>query len=173
MSEVRTFEDILALAKPREEEVILCLAGDLAAEADRIARQLDELDRPGVRSSLADGSQRAQLVSELDELRELMKDSEATFRFRALPSREYSDLIAAHPGGEGRALNIATLQPDLIARCAIEPKMTREQVDQLLDVINEWQRDRLFDAAWNANNAAVAIPTSRAASVNPSLSGVR
>ena len=174
MSTHRSFEDILALAKPREETVTLCLDGSLAADADRLIAQLNELDRPGARSSLADGAQRAKLAGELDDLRELMKLSEVTFRFQALPSKEYSDMLAAHPSSDpNKALDVQGLQPDLIARCAIEPKMSREQVDQLLDRINEWQRDRLFDAAWNANNAAVAIPSSRAASASPSLSDAR
>jgi len=173
VSSARTFEEILGLAKPRETEVSLCLAGDLAAEADRIAAQIDELDRSGARTSLADGGQKAKLVGDLDDVRELMKDSEVIFRFRSLPARQYSDLIAAHPGSGGKALDVEALQPDLIAKCVFEPAMTREQVDQLLDRLNEWQRTQLFDAAWNANNGAVAVPTSRAASVSPSLSDAR
>lgn len=171
-----SFDDVMALAKPRETSVTLCLAGDLAADADRVVAALDALDqqqrRPG--ASLADGTERAQLSKELDELRELMQSSEVPFRFRALPAREYSDLIAAHPSPvPGVEVDAVSLQPDIIARCCIEPVMTREQVDKLLDRLNEQQRDQLFGGAWHANNAAVAVPSLRAASVNPPLSGAR
>jgi hypothetical protein len=171
-----SFDDVMALAKPRETSVTLCLAGDLAADADRVVAALDALDqqqrRPG--ASLADGTERAQLTKELEELRELMQSSEVAFRFRALPSKEYSDMIAAHPSPEpGKEFDAVSLQPDIIARCCIEPVMTREQVDQLLGRLNERQRDELFGGAWFANNAAVAVPSSRVASVNPPLSGAR
>jgi hypothetical protein len=167
-----SFDDVMALAKPREMEVTLCLAGDLAADADRAVAALDVLDRrrPGV----VDSTERSQLVKELEEIRELMQSSEVTFRFRALPAKEYSDMIAAHPSPvPGVKVDATSLQPDLIARCCIEPAMTRGQVDQLLDRLNEQQRDELFGGAWHANNAAVAIPSSRAASVNPPLSDAR
>jgi hypothetical protein len=167
-----SFDDVMALAKPRETEVPLCLAGDLAADADRVVAALDVLDRQ--RPGVVDSTERSQLVKELEEIRELMQSSEVAFRFRALPPQEYSDMIAAHPSPvPGREVDAVSLQPDIIARCCIEPVMTREQVDKLLARLNEKQRDELFGGAWHANNAAVAIPTSRAASANPPLSDAR
>jgi len=169
-----TFDDVMALAEPREAEVRLVLAGNLAADADRIVAKLDALDRQRPGASLADGAERAHLVKELEELRELMQSSEVAFRFRALPPKEYSDMITAHPSPvPGKDFDAESLQPDIIARCCIEPLMTRDQVDQLLSRLNERQRDELFGGAWVANNAAVAIPSSRVASASPSLSDAR
>lgn len=174
MTERVTFDDVMALAKPRETEVVLCLAGDLAADADRVIAALDafDLQRPG--ASLADGAERAHLAKELDEIRELMQSSEIAFRFRALPPEEYSNMIAAHPSPvPGVEVDAVSLQPDIIARCCIQPAMTREQVDRLLERLNERQRDDLFGGAWRANKWTVAVPSSRAASANPPLSGAR
>ena len=170
-TESRSMADILALAKPREASVTVCLAGDLAAEVDRITAELDALEgRPA--TSLADGAARARLTAELDEVRELMQEAEVTFRFRALEPKDYSDLIAAHPC-PGKDWDPDTLPPDLLARSAVEPKMTLEEAQSLYSVVNDGDRGRLFSAAWRANNTAIAIPTSRAASANPSLSDAR
>lgn len=167
----RSFSEIMALATPRETEVSVCLAGDLAGEADRLTAELDVLDRSPA-TSLSDGAARAALARELEDLRELMQEAEVTFRFRAL-GKEFSDLIAAHPGGPGKDWNPETLPTDLISRCAVEPKMSLSEVQLLFEKMNEAQRGILFNAAWRANSAAVAIPTSRAVSVNPSLSDAR
>lgn len=168
-----SFEDILGMATPREAEAKVCMDGKLAGEAERLIAELDVLDRQGGSKSLADGGARAQLASELDEVRERMLAAEVTFRFRAMPSREYSDLIAAHPGAPGRAVDAVSVQPHLISGSSLEPRMTLEQVNQLLDKINEGERDKLFAAAWKANNAETVIPSSRAASARPSLSDAR
>lgn len=168
----RSFEDIIALAKPRETEVTLCLAGDLAADADRITNALDALERPRPGASLADGAKRGQLLEELEEVRELMKSAEVSFRFRAMGDKAWSDLLAAHPSSNpGQAFDPVSMQPHLIAACAVDPVMSLEQVQMLLGRLNEAQRDQLFGAAWRANNSAVSVPTSRAVSVSPSLSG--
>ena len=169
-----SFDEILALAKPRETEITLCLAGDLAAEADRLTRALDELDRPRPGASLADGAGRGQLLAELEEVRELMKSAEVTFRFRAMGDKAWSDLVAAHPStNPAQDFDPMSMQPYLIAGSSLEPKMSLEQVGQLLERINESQRDELFGAAWRANKAAVSVPTLRAVSVAPSLSDGR
>lgn len=167
-----TMAEVKAMAKRRETEVRICLAGDLAADADRVIADLDALDRQPA-TSLADGAVRAKLVEELETLRGLMQESEVTFRFRALPPKELSDLIAAHPGGPEQDWDPETLPPDLVARCAIEPKMTLEEAEELFGLVNDGQRGELFTAAWRANNASTSVPTSRVASVNPALSDAR
>lgn len=169
-----SFDEILALAKPRETVVTICLAGDLAAEADRITAALDALDRPRPGASLADGAGRGQLLSELEEVRELMKSAEVPFRFRAMGDKAWSDLIAAHPStNPGQDFDPQSMQPHLIAQSSLQPAMSLEQVQQLLDKLNEAQRDELFGAAWRANRASVSVPTSRAVSAAPSLSDAR
>lgn len=170
----RSFDEILALAKPREAEVTLVLAGDLAADADRITRALDALDRPRPGASLADGAGRGQLLKELEEVRELMRSAEQPFRFRAMGDKAWSDLIAAHPSkNPGQDFDPMSMQAQLIAESSLEPKMSLEQVEQLLGRLNESQRDELFGAAWHANKGAVSVPTSRAVSAAPSLSDAR
>jgi hypothetical protein len=156
----RTHAEIMALAKPREAVVKICVAGDLAAEADRLTVELAVLkDKPG--TSLADGAERARVQSELDEVAALMREAEIEYRFRALPRRDRSDLIAAHPGrtGEDEEWNLETFPAALVAACAVEPTMSPSDVDQLFDVLNEDGCARLFNGAWRANQAPTSIPT--------------
>jgi len=155
-----TYAEVMALAKPREAVVRLCVDGQLAAEADRLAVELAALkDKPGM--SLADGEERARIQSELDEVAELMRMAEVEFRFRALPRKERSDLIAAHPKrpGEDEEWNLETFPAALVAACAIEPVMSGAEVDQLFDVLNEDGCARLFNGAWRANQAPTSIPS--------------
>lgn len=171
----RSIADILQLAAPREASVTLCVAGDLAAEAERLTTALKSAATLGPGASLADVDPRAALERELDDVRERMAAAEVTFRFRALPRKDYSDLIAAHPARdkESEAWNVETLPSDLIARCCLDPVMTVAEVEALSDVLNESGRAALFSAAWRANNAEAVVPTSRAASVSHPSSGER
>ena len=156
----RIYAEVMALAKPRETVVKLCVAGDLAAEADRLTAELAALkDRPGM--SLADSAERSRIQSELDEYAALMRQAEVEFRFRALPRKELSDLFAAHPArpGKDEDWNPETAAAALVAACAIEPAMSVPEVEGLFDALNEDGRARLWSGAWRANNAATSIPT--------------
>jgi hypothetical protein len=169
----RTFEEIKKQAKAREAEVSIVLAGDLAADADRLTAALDAIDRRRADVVPPAGEDRAQLASELEEVRELMRSSEVPFRFRALPRTELSALVAAHPGSPDQNWNPETYPPALVAASSLDPKMTVEQVEELFEILNDDQRGDLFFAANRANTSAVSVPSSRVASVNPSLSDAR
>jgi len=167
---------ILAAARARETTVAVCLAGDLAAEADRLTAELDRLGEPGAaRSSLADVDPRAALVADLDTVIELMRSNEVTFRFRKIPDKEYSDLVAAHPSeDEDEAWNADTFPPALVAASCIDPAMSDEDVAELWDVLPFGSRIQLGNAAYNAcRGGAVSIPTSRAVSATPPSSDAR
>lgn len=156
----RTYAEVRALAKPRETVVQICVDGQLAAEAERLTAALAALkDKPGM--SLADGAERAEVQTELDGITARMREAEVEFRFRALPRKDRSDLIAKHPKrpGEDEEWNLETFPVALVAACAIEPVMSVSEVDELFDVLNEDSCARLFNGAWRANQAPTNIPT--------------
>jgi hypothetical protein len=95
-----------------------------------------------------------------------MKAAEVTFRFRALPDEEWSDLLAAHGPREGKAelFNPDTLPQVLIPKCCVDPVMTEPQYEQLKASLNSSQRNQLFNTAYDANVSATAVPFSLAAS---------
>jgi hypothetical protein len=166
-------EAILAAAKPREVAVRLCLAGDLAAEADRLTAELDRLGAY-VPSSLSDTDPRTDLAAELDKVIEQMRAAEVEFRFRGLPPQDLSDVMTSHPARDSsESWNHITLPPHLVSASCVSPAMTLEQANDLFAAVNDQQRGQLFTAAWNANNATTQIPTSRAVSASLSSSGAR
>jgi hypothetical protein len=166
-------EDVLAAVRRRETTVRICIAGDLAAEAERLAAQIDLLDTVK-RTSLADGAERAELAAQLDQLIAKMETAQVEFRFRGLGDKEFSDMAAAYPATEpNKRWNMDAMAPDLIARSCISHPMTLEQSRRLHDSLPEGSREQLFGAAWEASRGEVRIPTSRAASVTTPGSGAR
>lgn len=157
-------KDVLAKAKPRELTVRICLAGDLAAEVDRLEGQLAAVSewKP---NSIADEHPGVALAEQIAAARERMRESEVEFTFRALGAKAWSDLVAAHPGKtDGEAWDPDTLAPALVAASAVDPAMTQDDVDELFEALNMGQRQALMDAAWQVNGEATSIPFSLHAS---------
>lgn len=164
--------DVLASARPRETEVKLCLSGDLAAEADRLKAQLDEMRPRLATGSLADVDPRTAVQAELDEIYALMRENLVTFRFRSLGHKAWSDLKAAHPGRTDDELwNPDTMAAALVAASAIEPEMTPEDAEALFEVINATQRGELWAGAYGAQVGETRVPFSLADSRSSSSSG--
>ncbi|MGW5126680.1 hypothetical protein ACWEQ7_22020 [Streptomyces sp. NPDC004069] len=159
--------EVLARAKPRERTVRVCLAGDLAGEAERleaeIARVSAEEWEP---SSIADRHPGRPLAAQLAEVNRQIHESAVEFRFRYVGDRAYSDLVAAHPSKDpGQAFDSESFPRALIAACCIDPVMTVDQVAELFEVLTQAQIKDLFDAAWDVCNAQVgAVPFSLAVS---------
>jgi hypothetical protein len=166
VSKSKSFRDIIAGAKPAQRSVVLCLRGDLNSQIEDADRELQQALLAPENQTL-DGSPRVRELADLIEsLRDQMRQSAATFTFRAIHPKAWSDLVAAHPGRKDtfEAFDQTTLPPAAIAACGIDPVMTPADVDELLTVLNAGQRDDLFEAAWRVNTKSLDIPFSAAAS---------
>jgi hypothetical protein len=166
-----SFEELLAGAKLPETGVPICLRGDLAAEFERLEAELAEAREAEERDdSLAAGGQARQIAEEIEDLRQTMREHTHTFRLRALPRRAFRDLIEAHPQREDNrddaafGVNVLTFPAPLIAASCVDPVMTEQQVEQLLEVLNEGQMLELYGAALALNRGSVDVPKSAAAS---------
>ena len=107
----------------------------------------------------------AALAAEIDAIRAEMEQDTITVRFRALKRLEWEALVEAHKKRhDDEPFNWSTFPPALIAACVIDPEMSPTEVDELLDVINEAQREQLFDAAYTVNQESTAVPFSVGAS---------
>jgi hypothetical protein len=160
-------EALLKQAKPRETVAAVYLDGATAAEIERLDRQLAEAsDGTWQASSMADAHPGREIAEKIAAAREKLKASEAEFRFRALPDREWSDLLAAHPprDAEKEMFNPDTFPAALIAACAVDPAMTSDQVGRLFAVLNQGQRNQLFTAAYEVNTEGTSVPFSVSAS---------
>lgn len=157
-------KDILARAKPREHSVRICVAGDLAAEYDRLQAELAKVSawQP---QSMAEENPSTAIAEQIADLTEQMREAEVEFTFRALGRKAWSDLVAQHPGKTSDdPWDDETLGPALVAACAVSPEMTDSEVDELFEALNVGQRQELINAAWEVNGEATAIPFSLAAS---------
>lgn len=162
--------EALATAQLPEKTVQVCLRGDLQAEFETLDRKLrEELNRPN--DSLAGNSTARELAEQVEALRQQMTDHTVTFRMRAIPRRAWTKLVAAHPPRDDNqadrnlGVNEETFTGELIKACTVEPELTAQQWDTLLDErITEHQFQQMFGTAWALNAREVAVPFSHAAS---------
>lgn len=157
-------KEILAKAKPREHTVRICLAGDVAAEVERLEAELSAASGWQA-ESIADQHPGIEIAERIKDARERMTAAEVEFTFRALGAKAWSDLVAQHPGKtDDEAWDAETLAPALVAACAVDPAMTQPEVDELFEALNVGQRQQLIDAAWQVNGEATSVPFSLHAS---------
>jgi hypothetical protein len=169
-------DELIASATPAEREAKICIAGALNVRFATLEAELAELQQQrfagAASQSLGDVDPRRAIAEEIERVREEMRANEHTFTFRALPSKAWSDIRAAHAPREGQreVVNLETFPPALVAATCVAldgkpTEVTVEQVHALFDVLNEGQRDELFNAAWEANTGRVSVPFSAVASV--------
>ncbi|MBB4985037.1 hypothetical protein [Streptomyces nymphaeiformis] len=157
--------EILKKAKRRQKSVHLCLAGDLVAELEELERQLSEAGDAWSPDSLAATDPRVALAKKVAAARDKVRKSYTEFRFQSLGDKGWSDLLAEHPGKEqGHAWDPDTFPKALIAASAVDPEMLPEQVSELFEILNEGQREQLFQCAFDVNREAPGIPFSLSAS---------
>ncbi len=151
-------KDILAQATPREHTVRICLAGDVAAEVERLEADLAATSS-WQQQSLAEANPGIEIAERIKDARERMQAAEVPFTFRALGDKAWSDLVAEHPGKTpDEAWDDETLAPALVAACAIDPVMTPKDVDALFETLNLGQRQELINAAWSVNSEGTSVP---------------
>lgn len=157
--------DVIKRAKPREHTVTVCLAGDDAAEVERLERELASLADAWEPTSLADKHPGEAAAKKIATIRARMQKAQVEFRFRALGATAWSDLLAAHPSeNKNEAWNTKTFPIALLAASCIDPAMTPEQATTLCEQLNEGQRLDLHAAAWEVNQGATSVPFSVSAS---------
>ncbi|MDX3087193.1 hypothetical protein PV620_30275 [Streptomyces sp. ME02-6978a] len=160
-----SIDDILKRAKPRERTVPVCIRGDLAGEAERLAAELARVSEDWEPDSIADQHPGRALAAQLKKLQAEVREHEEPFTLRYIGDRAYSDLLAAHPAdNDTEAFNSETFPRALIAASCVDPVMTPEQVADLFEVINEGEIKKLFDAAWDVHHSTETVPFSLAAS---------
>jgi hypothetical protein len=163
--------DIISQVKRPEKTVPICLAGDLQAEFEDLERDLQIARDQPADGTLAGGANplATQIAQQIMQLREQMREHTQVFRFRGLPRKEYSDLVASCPPddeakADGADVNWEVYPVRLMAACAIDPVMTEDEAGQLADVVTSAQWESLYTAAFNVNKRDVDVPFSYGAS---------
>lgn len=160
-----TFAEIMAAATLREETVEVCVDGALNSTFESLERELRKAERDYKPTALDSEDPRRELAEKIEAVRQQMVEHTFAFTFRGLAAKEWSDLLAAHPGREGisEAWNQLTMPSALVSACSVDPQLSEEEATSLFQVLNEGQRNLLFAAAWAANHGG-DVPFSRAAS---------
>ena len=166
--------DLIRSARLPERTVSLCLRGDLAAEHEVLCARLAEV-KASASKSLAGNPEERQLAQDIKALEDLMAESTVTLRFRALPRRQWAELVAKHPprrddGGrvfdtDAAGVNADEFMVDVLHRCLVDPVLPEEDWTALVDdCLTSAQYEQLTDAVWSLNRRDVDVPFSLAAS---------
>lgn len=162
-------EDILAKAKPRVEEVSICLAGDLRAEHAQLVTELERVIERQVTAGKMTGDSEARGIAEKVQLLEAeMEKASQPFRFRGASEETLEALRERFPPRDGKreSWNTTAAGPALIAACASDPAMSEAQADMLRKAISQGDWDLLVEAAWTATTSKDrSVPFSVRASV--------
>lgn len=164
-------DDILAKATAPERSVRICVAGQLSGEYEQTVAELEQVANDSVTDQRLSGGgnpRRFELARRVRELEQEMEDATFTFTFRAVPAKQWSDLLAEHPDPKKeRLFNPDTFVPASIAACCIEPEELAgdpEKAATLFDALSSGQQGDLFEAAWEVNQSGPKGQTSWLAS---------
>ncbi|SFO59650.1 hypothetical protein [Amycolatopsis rubida] len=144
---------LIAKATLPEEVVPLCLRPDLRKKFERLDAELAAA-RLG-RATLAASAEEKKLADELQALESEIAEHTLQVRLRGLTHEPWMKLVAEHPpradtpGDLAMGMNLETFVPALILAEMVEPEMTVEQFDKLVEVITDNQYENLQNAAWS------------------------
>ncbi|MFI6477359.1 hypothetical protein ACIBH1_05465 [Nonomuraea sp. NPDC050663] len=171
MSQTQYVEDIDAFLdglKLPEDEVPICLRGDLQAKFEELERQLLEARRRPDNDSLAgSGGEARRIAEELVALQQEMKSYERVFLLRARTRKEWSDLAKEHPPRKQDApadFNRDTFPVAALAACSVKPRMSEEKAGVLVDRLTQGQWRTMWQVILDLNGGSGEVPFSRAAS---------
>jgi hypothetical protein len=160
-----SIEEILKQAKPRQRTVPVCIRGDLAGEVHQLTEELSRVSQDWQPVDLTDTHPGREIARKLAAAQEAARAAEQPFLLRYIGDKAYSDLLAAHPSEDDKQLfDERTFPRALIVASCADPVMTPEQAEELFEVINEGEIQKLFDAAWEVHNGTDLAPFSLAAS---------
>jgi hypothetical protein len=165
---VSEFADILAQAQLPETSVGLCLRRDLTGRFRELERRLQTANT--VAASLGERAESSVVAEEMEALRKEMADREVTFQIRALPALEWARFTAKLPQrakdeepDEFAAKRFYPAIAGLVSRCVVDPVMTVDQVNELVDVLSGGDWNLLSSTVWAINDDREGVPFSVAA----------
>ena len=167
--------EILASHRPRVQRVSMMFNGDLA---DQISRARQEYRSALAQQSTLSSTDVDDLKTRLDELEQQADSETVEFVFQAIskadldalkhrfpPSEDtwdrYKTRLAANPLLSPPEFDPEPFSAALIAATAVEPSMTEDEANQLLERLSDGDFARLFEAAWTVSMQGSDRPLSR------------
>lgn len=172
-----SFADIKAKAARRVRFYDACVDQSLAVQHDQLTADLQAAGK-SPQESLADGAER-QIAEQLVDLERAMAEAQDRFWIKALPQREFLEVVDTHPPRDGNARDAAsgydwsTFPAAIIAATSIDPpegehgvdKLTEEQAGELFhELLSAADAEGLLDAAMRDNVIPSKVPFSVLAS---------
>lgn len=171
---ILTLDDIMNSARLVERTARICLRGDLVAELNEHLEALARLvDADGNvlaegDEALAAGNEAAEHVAAIGRIRGEMESAMRSVRFRGMPDDEWRVFEKAHRDGDGQIKDPVDYHNKLIARCAIAPTLTEDDVKAMRSRLGQVQMVTLSNEAYFAcTTGGVDVPKSPSFSRGP------
>lgn len=154
-------DDLIATAQHRTQEVLICARGDLVDAHAEAVRALAAATEDG------DGSLASPEITEaarrVQEIEEEQAASTVTFVLSSVSRRVWADLLAANaPTDEQRRAghdhNPDTFPVAAVAACAVEPSLSLQQAEKLIDVLPAGEWSKLWVTALHLNISETPHP---------------
>jgi hypothetical protein len=154
-----TFDKLWAKRTKDRGDVRVCFDRALLYELEELEGRLADAKRD------ADGmlgSQVPELTTQRDELRRKAKDSSTRFVFESIGRRRWRDLMAEHPPTDEQIQEAKKYDQDLdfnpetfpaaaMAAACVEPGISVEQAQEMMDELPEGVGNRIWVACLRAN----------------------
>jgi hypothetical protein len=152
--------DLIAKTSSPERTFDICLNGQLRGEQLELEAELAEAKRA------SDGKMGAnprivELQEQLDAMAPQVEDATISFRFKGISHWRLKEIQRRFPTEErGQSWDVDAGAPSLIAECLIDPKLTAEEVRELLENGNQRLADEFIAAAMVVCQQGNEIPKS-------------
>lgn len=160
----------------------LLLDGELDTRLDQLRTQIRRAKARELADPQGLATQVPLLETDLGRLTVEADEATTEFTFQAISRTALEDLKRNHPPSEEQWLRYKesvndlpvlvalqqnppefdwlTMAPALLAACAVDPKMTRDEAQVLWDELSDAEAAQLFNAAWGVNAQAATRPFS-------------
>lgn len=143
----------------RPEKVVpLCLRADIQSQIEALELQLIEVRKEV--ETLAGNPEAVTITEQIEALIEEAREATVDVTLRALPRKQWSDLVTKYPPKSDEYLYDVAMLNEAIPACWVSPEIDDETRDKLLDGLTQGQYDRLAETAQQLNRGDVNVPFS-------------
>lgn len=151
-------QDLAALraqAKPYVTKATVCVDGELVAELETLQEQI----REGEGTGMLEGSPGlTELQDRAEQLARDIEEKSITLRFKSIGRANWRKIELAHPATEEQReedsdleLNPETYPKAALKAASLEPKLSDEDVDFIVDDLSEGEFQEVWGACIRAN----------------------
>jgi hypothetical protein len=161
------FDSVKKRATLPTRTVPLCLAGEMVEQIAQLEQQFADAAPP---TNIGEASPKRIIAEQIAELQDEMREATVEFQLRAMGARTWAKFWASMPtraekeSDEAWEERVYPFYADLVSRSCVDPVMSVEQVDELVELIHGGAWSRLANQCITLNMGGIDIPNSAAAS---------